>query len=45
MPQFSPDGRWIAYGSMGAQNKPEIRVRPFPDVSSCELFSVDLAFS
>ena len=28
-PQFSPDGRWLAYGS-NASGRPEIYVRPFP---------------
>jgi len=35
MPQFSPDGRWIAYVSQGTggPKAPEVYVRPFPDVS------------
>src|SRR5262249_45069835 len=31
MPQFSPDGRWIAYVSSDAGGPPEIYVRPFPE--------------
>jgi hypothetical protein len=30
MPQFSPDGRWIAYASKESGGR-EIYVRPFPD--------------
>ena len=30
--QISPDGRWIAY-DLWRQGRPEINVRPFPDVS------------
>jgi dipeptidyl aminopeptidase/acylaminoacyl peptidase len=32
MPQFSADGRWIAYVSSDAGGRPEIYVRPFPEV-------------
>jgi serine/threonine-protein kinase len=30
-PQFSPDGRWIAYASQESGNSREIYVQPFPD--------------
>ena len=35
-PAFSPDGRWIAYGS-GAYGRWDVYVRPFPDNGSNEV--------
>lgn len=35
-PSFSPDGRWVAYGS-GGLGKWEVYVRPFPDHGSKEV--------
>ena len=39
-PSFSPDGRWVAYGS-DESGRPEIWVRPYPGRGASRLVSND----
>jgi serine/threonine-protein kinase len=43
-PTFSPDGRWLAYGS-NVSGRNELYVRPYPGPGPAELVSIDGALS